>query len=175
MTKIYIIGHRNINTLEVGLAIQSKDDSITVAPRFTTNIDEVTEYKYFLDKETVNISYKNNAIITITTDDNESNGIIYDDYYNNDIFCMNLAEFNVMPDKLFETDCENDDILVVWVDSSSNVPRADVNEVEYLEDRLSNMNYMYFCNESSDVISDAVLKYVYAEQSEKEEILKDFM
>ena len=83
MTKIYIIGHRNINTLEVGLAIQSKDDSITVAPRFTTNIDEVTEYKYFLDKETVNISYKNNAIITITTDDNESNGIIYDDYYNN--------------------------------------------------------------------------------------------
>ena len=86
MTKIYIIGHRNINTLEVGLAIQSKDDSITVAPRFTTNIDEVTEYKYFLDKETVNISYKNNAIITITTDDNESNGIIYDDYYNNDIF-----------------------------------------------------------------------------------------
>ena len=130
MTKIYIIGHRNINTLEVGLAIQSKDDSITVAPRFTTNIDEVTEYKYFLDKETVNISYKNNAIITITTDDNESNGIIYDDYYNNDIFCMNLAEFNVMPDKLFETDCENDDILVVWVDSSSNVPRADINEVE---------------------------------------------
>ena len=106
---------------------------------------------------------------------NESNGIIYDDYYNNDIFCMNLAEFNVMPDKLFETDCENDDILVVWVDSSSNVPRSDVNEVEYLEDRLSNMNYMYFCNESSDVISDAVLKYVYAEQSEKEEILKDFL
>ena len=88
---------------------------------------------------------------------------------------MNLAEFNVMPDKLFETDCENDDILVVWVDSSSNVPRADVNEVEYLEDRLSNMNYMYFCNESSDVISDAVLKYVYAEQSEKEEILKEFL
>ena len=37
------------------------------------------------------------------------------------------------------------------------------------------MNYMYFCNESSDVISDAVLKYVYAEQSEKEEILKDFL
>ena len=88
---------------------------------------------------------------------------------------MNLAEFNVMPDKLFETDCENDDILVVWVDSSSNVPRADVNEVEYLEDRLSNMNYMYFCNESSDVISDAVLKYVYAEQSEKVEILKEFL
>ena len=133
MTKIYIIGHRNINTLEVGLAIQSKDDSITVAPRFTTNIDEVTEYKYFLDKETVNISYKNNAIITITTDDNESNGIIYDDYYNNDIFCMNLAEFNVMPDKLFDTDDEND-ILVVWVDSSLNVPRSDVNEVEYLEE-----------------------------------------
>ena len=64
MTKIYIIGHRNIDTLEIGLAIQSKDDSITVAPRFTTNNNEVTEYKYFLDKETVNISYKNNAIIT---------------------------------------------------------------------------------------------------------------
>ena len=173
MTKIYIIGHRNINTLEVGLAIQSKDDSISVAPRFTTNNDEVTEYKYFLDKETVNISYKNNAIITITTDDNESNGIIYDDYYNNDIFCMNLAEFNIMPDKLFNND-END-ILVVWVDSSSNVPKADINEVEYLEDRLANMNYMYFCNESPDDIADAVLKYIYAEQSERDEILKDFM
>lgn len=174
MTKIYIIGHRNIDTLEIGLAIQSKDDSITVAPRFTTNNNEVTEYKYFLDKETVNISYKNNAIITITTDDNESNGIIYDDYYNNDIFCMNLSEFNVMPDKLFDTDDEHD-VLVVWVDSSTNVPLDDVSEVEYLEDRLANMNYMYFCNESSDVIADAVLKYIYADQSEKDEILKEFL
>ena len=87
---------------------------------------------------------------------------------------MNLAEFNVIPDKLFENDEEND-VLVVWVDSSSNVPRADVNEVEYLEDRLANMNYMYFCNESPDAIADAVLKYIYAEQSEKDEILKDFL
>lgn len=174
MTKIFIIGHKNIDTLNIGLKIQSKDDSITVSPRFTTNSDEVTEYKYFLDKETVNISYKNNAIITITTDDNESNGIIYDDYYNNDIFCMNLNEFNIIPDKLFEETPEKD-ILVVWVDSSTNVSKSDINEVNYLEDRISNLNYMYFCNEDPDIISDIVIKYFYSDQFEREEILKDLL
>ncbi len=173
MTKIYIIGHSNIDTLEIGLALQSKDDSITVSPRFTTNNEEISEYKYFLDKETVNISYKNNAIITITTNDNESNGILYDDYYNNDIFCMNLSEFNIMPDKLFN-DTTDVDVIVVWVDSSSNVPKSDVHEVEYLEERLANINYLYFCNEKIDNIISVIIDYIYGDNDKREQLLKDF-
>ena len=173
MTKIYIIGHSNIDVLSLGIALQSRDDSLTVSPRFTTNKDDVSEYKYFLDKETVNISYKNNAIITITTTDNESNGIIYDDYYNNDIFCLNLAEFNIMPDKLFSGDDEID-VLVVWVDSSENVPKSEIAEVEYLEERLENVNYLYFCNEDTEKIIDTIVEYLYAEPEEREKILKEF-
>ena len=36
-----------------------------------------------MDKETINISYKNNALLYVYTDDNESVGMTYDDYYNN--------------------------------------------------------------------------------------------
>lgn len=173
MTKIYIIGHKNIDTLSIGIELQSRDDSYSIAPRFTTNKEDVSDYKYFLDKETVNISYKNNAMITITTDDNESNGIIYDDYYNNDIFCMNLTEFNIIPDKMLVSN-ENLDILVVWVDSSKNVPKEDIREVEYLEERLNNINYMYFCNEPNSVIVTAIIEYLYAEVDDKENILKNY-
>ena len=174
MTKIYIIGHKNINTLEIGIALQAKDDSLTIASKFTTNKEDVSEYKYFLDKETVNISYKNNVMITVTTDDNESTGIIYDDYYNNDIFCMSISEFNVMSDKLFMT---TDDIgvLIVWVDSSKNVPKEDVKEVEYLEEWLKNLNYLYFCNDTTENIVSVIIDYLYADEEKREELLKEYL
>ena len=177
MIKIYIIGHRNIDTLSIGIELQSTNDSLSVSPHFTTDKDSVTEYKYYLDKETVNISYKNNALITVMTDDNESYGITYDDYYNNDIFCMTIADFNVMPDKLFRTtDDEDNDFenLVVWVDSSTNVDRRDIIETDFLSERLESLNYLYFCNEQVDTIVNVINEYLNSDLEDKEKILLEY-
>ena len=176
MTKIYIIGHRNINTTEIGIALQSLNDSLSLTPRFTTNEDECNEYKYFVDKETINIAYKNNAIITVITDDNHSCGILYDDYYNNDILCMTLAEFNMISDKvLYEfLDENNNNILVVWVDSSKNVNNLDIKETEYIEQRLEPLNYLYFCNESVDTIANTVIKYLNSNEDDRSKIMDEY-
>jgi hypothetical protein len=173
--KIYIIGHRNINTLPIGLLLQSANDSLSVSPSFTTNPDKVDEYTYYLDKETVNISYKNNSIITIITDNNESYGITYDDYYNNNVFCMTIADFNVIPDKMFISDeDDNHDVLVVWVDSSKNVDRLDIIETEYLVERLDTINYLYFCNESNETISNIIIQYIQGDDDTKNELLNEY-
>ena len=176
MTKVYIIGHRNIDTLSIGIKLQSVNDSMSVSPKFTTEQDKVSEYTYFLDKETVNISYKNNALITIMTDDNESYGITYDDYYNNDIFCMNLSDFNIIPDKLFRNTSEDTehDVLVVWVDSSKNVDRNDIIEAEFLSERLETINYLYFCNENPDKIVEVITKYLSSTPEERDELLLEY-
>lgn len=175
MTKIYIIAHRNIETLPIGILLQSQNDFMSVSPYFTTRADKVNEYTYYLDKETVNISYKNNSLITVSTDDNESYGITYDDYYNNDIFCMTLSDFNIIPDKLFRDSLENEvNTLIVWVDSSTNVNKQDIIEADYVSERLENLNYLYFCNESNETIVDVINEYLNASDFRKEELLLEY-
>ena len=90
MIKIYIIGHSNIDVYSVSLALQRINDSLSIAPRFTTDEEDINGNKYFIDKETVNIAYKNNSIVSILTNDHHSEGITYDDYYNNDILYINM-------------------------------------------------------------------------------------
>lgn len=176
MIKIYIIGHRNIDVLSIGLQLQSLNDSLSVSQKFTTEKDNVNEYTYYLDKETINISYKNNSLITVTTTNNESYGMTYDDYYNNDIFCMSLSEFNIMPDRLFKISSDEDrnKILVVWVDSSKNVDKNDVIEAEYLTQRIEMLNYLYFCNETNDTIVNVINDYLFCDDEEKENILSEY-
>lgn len=174
--KIYIIGHRNIDVLSIGILLQSLNDSMSVSPKFTSEQDKVNDYTYFLDKETINISYKNNSLITVTTTDNESSGMTYDDYYNNDIFCLSLSEFNVMPDRLFRQPSNDEqlDILVVWVDSSKNVNKNDITEAEYLTERINNLNFLYFCNETNDFIVNVINDYLLGNDEKREELLQEY-
>lgn len=175
MTKIYIIGHNNIDTYAVGLKLQELNDGLSVSSKFTTNPNNINEYHYYLDKETVNISYKNNSLITVVTNDNESIGITYDDYYNNDIFCMSLVEFNMLPDKILkEENLENITNLVVWVDSSDNVDKSDIEEASYVEARLENLTYLYFCNEQYDQIAEILYKFLRADDFEQQQILEEY-
>lgn len=171
--KIFIIGHSNIDTLRIGLAIQSKNDDLSISPSFTTNKEtELSQYLYYMDKETINISYKNNALLYVYTDDNESVGMTYDDYYNNSIFCMSTHSFNIIPDVIFDG---KQNTLIVWVDSSATRPtNEDVCDIPYIEERLVSLNYLYFCNEDDDTIAEVVNEYVCGNSERRNELLYDY-
>ena len=171
--KIFIIGHTNIDTLKVGIALQSKNDDLSIAPSFISNEEhENSQYLYYMDKETINISYKNNALLYVYTNDNESIGMTYDDYYNNSIFCMSTHSFNIIPDVIFNGD---NDTLIVWVDSNNIRPTdSDVLDIPYVEERIVSLNYLYFCNEDVETISNVVNKYVNGDEEIRNELLYDY-
>lgn len=172
MIKIYIIGHSNIDVYSVALSLQRLNDSLTIAPRFTTDHDDIHDNNYFVDKETVNIAYKNNSIISVITNDNHSEGIMYDDYYNNDILCMTIREFNVISERTFNS-TEFDD-LIVWVDSSNNVNKNDIQEIPFLEERLENMHYLYFVNEQNNQIAVMIDSYLSMSEEERATIESEY-
>jgi len=172
--KIFIIGHSNINTLEVGLVLQKKNDDLNIAPSFSSNIEanELVPHKYYMDKETINISYKNNALLYVYTDDFESVGMTYDDYYNNNVFCMSIHSFNIIPDVIFNG---KQDTLIVWVDSSKKKPSdADICDIPYIEERLVSLNYLYFCNEDNEKIAEVVNEYICGDEETRTSLLYDY-
>ena len=76
-------------------AIIKADESLTIAPIFTTNKDDNT--KQYIDVNTINLSYKNNALFYIYTHDYISIGVTIEDYNNSDIFIMHKHSPESLP------------------------------------------------------------------------------
>jgi len=174
--KIFIIGHSNINVDDIGIKLQEKNDNLVLSRKFTT----VKDYKdapenslyYFLDKTTVNISYKNNSIIYVDTIDNDSIGITYDDYYNSDIFCMNLRQFNMLSQSFIN---KVEDMLVVWVDNKNTKHlQEDIYEAGYVEERIYDLNYIYFLDEDIDTMLNVINEYVCGNEEQRKDILNNY-
>ena len=70
--KTFIVCLYEDKALNVAKDIIKTNDELSIIPRFTTNTEyknEVNEnYVYYLDVNTVNLSYKNNALLYIKTD-----------------------------------------------------------------------------------------------------------
>jgi hypothetical protein len=162
MNKILIIitGLAEIDKNILANEIIKNDDSLTIAPIFTTDKEDKT--KQYMDVKTVNLSYKNNALFYIYTHDYISIGVTIEDYNNSDIFVTNIREFNNISDKFFKTD----DIIVVLADSKNldNVILTKYKyELKYLNDRLSNVHFIYFTDDLNVTAKNAantILKYV---------------
>lgn len=174
--KIFIIGHSKINVDEIGIKLQQKNDNLTLSRKFTTIKDyedaPANSLYYFLDKTAVNISYKNNSVIYVDTIDNDSIGITYDDYYNSDIFCMNLRQFNMLSQSFINN---VDDMLVVWVDSKNEKHyQEDIYEAGYVEERIYDLNYMYFLDENIDTITDIINEYIIGNENTRSSLLKTY-
>ena len=103
--KTFIVCLYEDKALNVAKDIIKTNDELSIIPRFTTNTEyknEVNEnYVYYLDVNTVNLSYKNNALLYIKTDKYISSGITIDDFYNNDICYLTVEEFNSIPEVIF--------------------------------------------------------------------------
>jgi hypothetical protein len=178
--KIFITGPSTIDKLNIAKVLVEKNDDLSIAERFTNNDEYINsendEYIYYLSTQEIDLSYKNNALLFVNTNNYISNGITLDSYYNNDICVMSLCEFNNISDVIFKS--ELNDIVVIWVDSNikNNLSKEDVNETEFLQERINsdlNIKYMYFFNESIDNIVNIILEYLDADEVKKNELLEE--
>lgn len=177
--KIFIVGSDNIDKLSLANVLIEKDDDLSIGSHFTNDKeykDTVNDnYIYYLSTQDIDLTYKNNFILFINTNNYISEGVTLDTFYNNDIFIMTPQDFNNISSTIFK---ESYDILIVWVDTnySKNNDKLskDIIESRFLEERLSEekLKYVYFFNEDNDLISDIILEYIECDDIDrKNEIL----
>ena len=172
--KTFIVCLDKEKALNVAKDIVRVNDELSIIPRFTTNTeykDEVNEnYIYYLDVNTVNLSYKNNALLYIKTDNYISSGITSDDFYNNDICYLTIEEFNSIPEIVFK----KYDILVIWIDTKNHksISNADLIEINYFNTFITTNNYLYFLETEKD-IHNTILDYIMGDEEKRKYLLEE--
>lgn len=176
--KIFITGPSIVDKLSIAKSIIEQDDDLSIAERFSNDDTyantENDEYIYYLSTQDIDLTYKNNFILFVETNNYVSSGITMDNFYNNDIFVMSLSEFNNISDIIFKS--ESNDIVLVWVDSSSTkISNSDIVESSFLQERINllNIKYLYFFNEETEKIVNIVLDYFNGDESKRNELLEE--
>ena len=170
LPKIIIISLNHIDKYDLARNIIKIDDNFSIAKMFSTSEEEGYDY---MDKDTLILSYKNNALFYVHSTDDKSTGITMDEYYNNNIILMNIEDFNILPENVLV----NHNILIVWVDSecskSSDI-KNDMNEINILLKSIDSYNYLYFYKEPTSKIANIILKYIYSDEMTKNEIIENY-
>ena len=172
--KTFIVCLDKEKALNVAKDIVKINDELSIIPRFTTNTeykDEVNEnYIYYLDVNTVNLSYKNNALLYIKTNKYISSGITIDDFYNNDVCYLTVEEFNSIPEIIFK----KYDILVVWIDTKNHkaISNSDLIEINYFNTFITTINYLYFL-ENEIGIHNTILEYIFGDEEKRKYLLEE--
>ena len=169
-TKIIITGITKLDVDKLMNKIIHTDDSMNIIPKFTTNKDDESFYNKYLDVMTVNLSFKNNSLIYISTINYISTGITTDDFLNNDVCFIDMKNFNNIPDKIFK----DFDILVIWLDSKEvTLSNSDKIESKFFQERIMNLKYMYFLDDNLHTINEQIFRYLKADEEEKKNILEE--
>jgi len=172
--KTFIVCLDKEKALSIAKDIIRTNDELSIIPRFTTNTeykDEINEnYIYYLDVNTVNLSYKNNALLYIKTDKYISSGITTDDFYNNDICYLTVEEFNLIPEVIFR----KYDILIVWIDTKNHkaISNVDLIEINYFNTFITTNNYLYFLETEKD-IHNTILDYIMGDEEKRKYLLEE--
>lgn len=175
--KIIIIGINKINKINIAKYIVEHNDNLSIVPSFTSDEnfkDKLSEnYVYYLDPSTIYLSYRNNAFLFITTKNYISEGITCDDFYNNDILCLSLENFNNIIDKELETN-EN---IIIWVDTKYHGSENIVNEIKetkYVLRRLEKYNYLYFLDEPIETINNVICDYINGDEEVRKSLIEEY-
>lgn len=171
--KVFIVCLDKSTSLKVAKDIVFKNDDISIAPIFTTDASRDiidNSYETYLDANVVNLSYKNNSLLYIITNNYVSSGITIDDFYNNDICIMTINEYNLIPEVIFN----KYNILTVWIDSKnhSSLSKNDLNEIKYFSKFLEQAKYLYFLDTESN-IDDVIIDYFNGDDETKLRIEKE--
>lgn len=178
-TKIFITGPSNIDKLSIAKKIVERNDDLSIGQHFSNDktyegvVDD--DYIYYLSTQDIDLTYKNNFVLFVNTNNYISSGITMDSFYNDDIFTMSMCEFNNISDSIFKN--ENNDIVVIWLDTDYNKNNdnilEDVRESGFLQQRLNegNIKYLYFFNEDEDSILKVIFNYLYGNEEDRKEIL----
>lgn len=176
MTKIFITGSKDIDKLSLAKKIVERDDDLSISQTFTNNEESKDsvgdDYMYYLDPKDIDLAYKNNAFLYIAAEDLLYHGITLDSFYNEDIFCMNLSEFNNIPDYIFNYN----DVLVIWLDtklSKRNSKDEDVMASKYIIEKLDKINIMYFLDEDYNDVIEIIMEYLMGDVETRQKLLDE--
>ena len=174
--KVIITGAKPIDKFAIAKKLVEINDNLSIAPTFTSDKDYegiVSDKMYYMSTEDVILAFKNNVILYINTDVYISHGITIDNFYNNDIFVMDLDDFNSISDH----NIAGQDILVVWVDTKHyddiHIKNSDITESKYLTERLENIPYMYFLDTDVESIAKTINSYIEGDDEEKLAIIEE--
>ena len=178
--KIIIVGLSELNKLDIARELIRRNDNLSIAPHFTSNQEYKSQgdvndnYIYYLDNATISLAFKNNSLLYVMTDGYISTGVTTDDYYNNDIVCIDIVDFNNIPDRYFSKKDQN---LIIWVDSRTHkhINSTEMLEIRYLQERLDTLSYIYFLDDTIDNICTCILEYLDASEDRRREIIEDNM
>ena len=173
--KIIITGPKYIDKKEIINFILELNDDISVIPH-CTNLQSIENtydgYVYYLDTNSIRLAYKNNSLMTIITDNYISDAIAIDDFYNNDICYVTVAQFNMIADSFLK----DNNILIIWLDtkSRSNITDNEIIEIKYLQENIDNYKYLYFLDEDNKNIANIINKYILSSEEERNELLSQY-
>lgn len=128
------------------------------------NINEKNKYIEYLSTDDIVLAYKNNAVLYCTTKDEYTHCLSMDEYYNKDIFCMSIEDYNSI------SESKLGDILVIWIDTKRKVSKFTHLEVNSFIESLQDVKYMYFLETDQKILS-TIDAYILGLNSEKERIL----
>ena len=106
--KIFITGPHSVEKLDIAKYLSEINDNLSIGNRFTNDPEYKDSgednYIYYLSTQSIDLTYKNNFVLFVDTNNYISTGITMDSYYNNDIFVMELNEFNNISDNIFKSE-----------------------------------------------------------------------
>lgn len=173
--KVIIVGMDNEEMQNIAKHLSDYDDDLTLARHFTTDKEKkdiTNEFEYYIDMNTLYMACKNNAVVTINYTDDLADGIMVDDFYNNTICWMTIHQFNMVPDTILN----KHNVIVVWTDSSKHTFKESgmsMVDVQYLENRLEKIPYIYFLNDDVKTICNIILEYINGDFDKKQYILDE--
>lgn len=171
MTKFLIVGSNSINKEKIVDMLLINEDLFNIANIFTTEqLPSYKKYQYYLSQNELNICYKNNALLYVSTVDNISSGITLDSFYNNNIIFMNTEDFNNISNKIFTL---HDDLVIIWLDSkdhSQDNIQKEIYETNYLLEKINsdNLKYLYFLDTDPIEIMDVIVEYLKNPEKRKD-------
>ena len=175
-TKIFIIGSNKIDKMSFARQITELDDDLSISQIFTNDEsykDSTNDHIYYLSPNDIDLSYKNNAFLFIVAKDLIYTGITFDSFYNEDIFCLSIEEFNSIPNYIFE----HNDILIVWLDTKINgrdkTNENDILATKHLIEKIDSLNILYFLDESEETVANIVIEYLEGDPETKQNILEE--
>lgn len=171
--KIILIGHNYDKNIEIMALLTSKNENIKIAKTFTTNIDykdlPIKEWKYYMDNDDLFLSYKNNALLCISTNKEQiSEGVTKEEAYNSQIIPMTYSMFNIASPKYIK------DMTICWIDSSFHRTKNIVKETMEMMKTYKKYPVIYFTDEdSSESISNIIIRYLNSDESERQNIIDE--
>lgn len=169
-TKIIITGFTDVDIDYLIKQIIYINDDLNIISKFTTNIQDESFYNKYIDPMTINLSFKNNVLLYISTINYISSGITIDDFINGDICYIDVKNFNNIPDKILN----EFDILVIWLDSN-NIKLTNIDKIEskFFQERINKLKYMYFLNDNISKICNTIFEYLNGDEEIKNKLLEE--